>query len=80
MQDDLMEGLHENFAGTYPNNEGALRALSPLSEWEYSLADWCIDNGIEFDALDWNLEPLISRLAEVYDLIELKGRVHAFIK
>lgn len=65
IQDNVMEGFHENFAGTYPDDEAALRALSPLSEWESSLADWCIDNGIEFDALDWNLEPLISRLAEV---------------
>ncbi|WP_157583527.1 hypothetical protein [Plantibacter sp. H53] len=80
MQDDLMEGFHENFVGTYPDNEAALRALSPLTGWESSLADWCIHHGIEFDALNWNLDPLISRLAEVYDLIDLKGRVHAFIK
>ncbi len=80
MQNNLMESFHENFAGTYVDHETALRALSPLSEWESELVDWCIDHGIEFDALHWNLEPLTSRLAEIYDLIELKGRIHAFIK
>lgn len=80
MRDNVMEGFHENFAGTYLDYEAALRALSPLSEWESSLAEWCLDHGIEFDALKWNFEPLIARLAEVYDLIELKGRVHAFIR
>lgn len=80
MQDNVMERFHENFAGTYVDDEAALRALSPLSEWESDLAEWCLDHGIEFDALHWNLKPLISRLAEVYDLVELKGSIHAFIR
>lgn len=72
--------FHEAFAGTYENEEAALRALSPLEDWETSLADWCIDQGVEPEALDWNYEPLIGRLRDLYDLVEREGRIHAFIK
>ncbi len=78
--DDLMENFHEAFAGTYPNEEAALRALSPLEEWENNFADWCIDQGIDFDALEWNYEPLMARLRDIYDIVEQKGQLHAFIK
>lgn len=77
---DIMESFHEAFAGTYENEEAALRALSPLEDWETSLADWCIDHGVDFDALDWNYAPLMDRLRDLYDLVEQEGRIHAFIK
>lgn len=38
--DNLMESFHEAFAGTFISEEDALRALSPLEDWETSLADW----------------------------------------
>lgn len=76
----IMESFHEAFAGTYPDEEAALRALSPLEDWENSLADWCIDHGVEHEALDWNLTPLFERLADVYNLVEQGGRLHAFVK
>lgn len=78
--DDIMESFHEAFAGTYQSEESALRALSPLEDWENSLADWCIDHGVDFDALDWNFAPLMDRLRDLYDLVEQEGRIHAFIK
>lgn len=77
---DIMESFHEAFAGTYPSEEAALRALSPLEDWEKSLADWCIDNGLDFDTLEWNYAPLMERLRGIYDVVELKGALHAFIK
>lgn len=78
--DDIMESFHEAFAGTYPNEEAVLRALSPLEDWENSLADWCIDNGVELEALDWNYEPLMERLRGIYDVVEGKEVLHVFIK
>jgi hypothetical protein len=77
---DIMESFHEAFAGTYGSEEAALRALSPLEDWENSLADWCIDNGLDLDALEWNYAPLMERLRDVYDVIEKNGVLHAFIK
>lgn len=78
--DDIMESFHEAFAGTYPNEEAALRALSPLEDWENSLADWCIDHGVEPEALDWNYEPLMARLRDIYDVVEGKEVLHVFVK
>lgn len=78
--DDIMESFHEAFAGTFQTEEAALRALSPLEDWETSLADWCIDNGLEPEALDWNYEPLMARLRDVYDVVEGKEVLHVFNK
>ncbi len=78
--DDIMESFHEAFAGTYQSEEAALRALSPLEDWENSLADWCIDNGVEPEALDWNYEPLMARLRDIYDVVEGKEVLHVFVK
>ncbi|VXB67559.1 hypothetical protein [Frigoribacterium sp. 9N] len=80
LTDNLMESFHEAFAGTYAHEEAALRALSPLAEWESELADWCVDNGIEPEAVTWNLTPLMERLRGIYDLVEKEGRLHAFVK
>ncbi|WP_165314413.1 hypothetical protein [Agromyces protaetiae] len=78
--DDIMESFHEAFTGTYRNEEAVLRALSPLEDWENSLADWCIDNGVEPEALDWNYEPLMVRLRDIYDVVEGKEVLHVFVK
>jgi len=78
--DDIMESFHEAFAGTYGSEEAMLRALSPLEDWENSLADWCIDNGVEPEALDWNYEPLMARLRDIYDVVEGREVLHAFVK
>lgn len=78
--DNIMESFHEAFAGTYETEEEALRALSPLEEWETSLADWCINQGIDFEVLKWNYTPLMLRLRDIYDLVEQNGRIHAFVK
>lgn len=78
--DNIMESFHEAFAGTYSSDEHALRVLSPLEDWETSLADWCIDNGIESEALDWNYAPLMARLRDIYDIVEKEGVLHAFVR
>lgn len=78
--DDIMERFHEAFAGTYADEESALRSLSPLEDWENSLADWCIDQGVDFDALEWNYAPLMERLRDVYDVVKIGEAFHAFIK
>lgn len=78
--ENIMESFHEAFAGTYVSEEAALRALSPLEDWEASLADWCIDNGVDYEALEWNHEPLMNRLRDIYDVVEMKEVFHAFVK
>ncbi|TFD27338.1 hypothetical protein [Cryobacterium lyxosi] len=80
MSGNIMESFHEAFAGTYRNTEAALRALSPLEEWESDLAEWVIEQGVEHRALQWNLDPLVQRLRDVYDLVQWRGVFHAFIK
>lgn len=76
----IMESFHEAFAGTHRDKSAALRALSPLEEWETELTDWRLERGVDLEALEWNLAPLLERLREIYDLVEWKGKVHAFYK
>lgn len=76
--ENIGESFREAFAGTFESEEEALRALSPLEDWENSLADWCIDHGIDFETLEWNYAPLMERLRTIYDLVEEGGRIHAF--
>ncbi|WP_375383998.1 hypothetical protein [uncultured Microbacterium sp.] len=78
--DDLMESFHEAFAGAFNSEEDALRALSPLEDWETSLVDWCIDQGLEYDALDWNYAPLMARLRDIYDVVEREEVLYVFVK
>jgi hypothetical protein len=80
MSGDIMESFHETFAGSFHTEEDALRALSPLVEWEGSLADWQIDNAVDAESLEWNYAPLLERLREIYDLVQWKGYIHAFVK
>ena len=77
---DLMDSFHEAFAGSFHTEEEVLRALSPLGEWETSLADWQIDNAVDPGSLEWNYAPLLERLAEIYDLVQWKGAFLAFVK
>ena len=71
-------GPFDMIAVSFESEEEALRALSPLEDWENSLADWCIDHGLDFEALEWNYAPLMERLRTIYDLVEEGGRIHAF--
>lgn len=77
---DIMESFHEACAGTYRSEEAALRRLSPLEDWEASLADWCIEQGLEPEALEWNYAPLMERLRGIYDVVEGKEALHVFVK
>jgi len=78
--DNIMESFHEAFAGTYPTEEAALRQLSPLEDWETSLGEWCVDNGLEAEVLEWNYQPLMDRLRDLYDVVEGKEVLHVFVK
>lgn len=39
-----------------------------------------IDQGLEYDALEWKYEPLMARLRDIYDVVEREGVLHVFIK
>jgi hypothetical protein len=77
---ELMRRFHEAFAGSFVDEEEALRALSPLEDWELGLSDWCLTQGLSAEALTWNYEPLMVQLREVYDLVETGGALHAFFR
>lgn len=74
----LMESFQRTFVGAYQSEEEALRALSPLEDWETSLAEWCIDNGVDLESLEGQYAPLMERLRSVFDIVESDGVLYAF--
>lgn len=80
LSENLLESFEATFAGSFHSLDDALRALSPLEDWENDLADWQVNNGVDEDALEWNYQPLYRRLRDVYDLVEWKVALHAFNK
>lgn len=80
--DHLMEAFGDLYAGSFHEPEEALRALSPIGDWEDSLVEWQVDNGIDEAAMEWNwvTRVLLERLKDVYDVVERKGVMHVFNK
>ena len=76
----LMESFHDSFLGDFASVEDAVRALSPLEDWETELERWANENGLEFSAVRIDLEVVAAHFREVYDLVEVNGRHYAFVK
>jgi len=79
---DIMESFHQAYRGSYTDDEEALLELSPLNDWNNDLHDWCVGEGIEPEALEWNWNygVLMERLRDVYEVVELGGRIYVFEK
>lgn len=80
--EDIMTSFHEAYQGSYSDEEEVLLELSPLNDWNNGLHDWCVGEGIEAEAIEWEWDyaVLMHRLRDIYDVVELGGRLHVFIK
>ena len=76
---NVVESFHTVYMDSFPTVRDALYAVSDLTDWEREIIDFAADRGIA-DAVSIDLEVIEKRVREVYDLIELGGRVHVFAK
>lgn len=77
--DNLMEAFAENYVGFFDTIDDALRGLTSLSEWQSDLEAFGRERGIG-PALSIDLDVIENLTREIYDLVELGGRIHAFHK
>lgn len=77
---DLAERFQAKYAGSYEDMEAALRALGSLRAWTDDLEAWTTMHGTDHDSVMHNLKALSYRLSREYEIVELKGQIHAFIR
>lgn len=75
---NLLESYHETYVGSFRTIEEALRALTPLEEWETELATWATDHGLDSETVRINLDAIEATMRTMYDLVERNGLFHAF--
>jgi len=77
--DNLAEAFEEHFVADFDTIESALYALTELTEWETDLAAFGRERGIQ-SALSVDHDVVESLTREIFDLVDLKGRIYAFQK
>lgn len=74
---DLFE---QYFVGRFETEDDAIEGLSPIDEWETRLGEWTAELGLPADAVTIDRSVVSAQLREVYDIVELEGRIYAFTK
>jgi hypothetical protein len=75
---NLMESYHETYVGSFRTIEEALRALTPLADWETELATWAMDHGLDSETVRINLDAIEETMRGMHDLVQRNGLLHAF--
>ncbi len=79
---NIMESFESSFIGSYYSEEQVVRGLTPIEDWENSLGDWQVDNGVDDDAIEWswNYRALFERVTDICEVVLWNGAFHAFVK
>ena len=72
---DLFE---QHFVGRFETEDDAIEGLSPIDEWETRLGEWSAELGLPAEAVTIDRSIVSTQLREVYDIVELEGRIYAF--
>ncbi|GAB3124824.1 hypothetical protein [Glaciibacter psychrotolerans] len=75
---NLMESYHETYVGSFRTIEEALRALTPLADWEAELSSWATDHGLDSETVRINLDAVEEMMRTMHDVVERNGLLHAF--
>lgn len=74
---DLFE---QYFVGRFESEDDAIDGLTPIDEWETRLGEWTAELGLPADAVTLDRSVISAQLREVYDVVEMEGRIYAFIR
>lgn len=77
---NLLESYYETYVGSFRTIEEALRALTPLEDWEAELATWATDHGLDSETVRINLDAIEETMRTMHDVVERNGLLHAFNK
>jgi hypothetical protein len=76
---NLMESFEQTYCGTYLDIEDIVLNLTEISDWETELQHWAMERGIA-GAVYIDQAAIEEQTREVYDIVELEGRCHAFCR
>ncbi|MBX9719632.1 MAG: hypothetical protein K2X36_12450, partial [Microbacteriaceae bacterium] len=74
---DLFE---QYFVGRFESEDDAIDGLTPIDEWETRLGEWTAELGLPAEAVTLDRSVISAQLREVYDVVEMEGRIYAFIR
>jgi hypothetical protein len=74
---ELLRQFKELYVGSFEDATDALYGLSDLHEWNAELSEWAEARGLA-DMVAIDMEQMELRVRDIYDLVELKGRIYAF--
>lgn len=75
---NLLESYRETYVGSFRTIEEALRALTPLEEWEAELSTWATAHGLDAETVRMDLDAVEVTMRTMHDLVERNGLLHAF--
>jgi glutathione S-transferase len=64
---NLMESYRETYVGSFRTIEEALRALTPLEEWEAELATWAKAHGLDAETVRIDLDAIEKTMRTMHD-------------
>ena len=76
----LATSYTENHIGTFYRFEDAIDNLLEVDEWAKDITDYANERGFVIDGLTPDYDALTERAEDAYDLVEWKGKTHAFYK
>jgi len=77
---NVTDSFEQFFVGRFETEDDALEGLSPIQEWETSIGEWTAKQGLPAEAASIDRSVVSAQLREVYDIVELEGRIYAFNK
>jgi hypothetical protein len=76
---DLIETFHEFYVASYASMDDLLNDMTEVQEWEAAVDQLAQTHGIDgFISLDRSKVEHVAR--ETWDIVEIGGRLHAFLK
>lgn len=75
---EIAQRFQDGYAGAWVSVDALVFELIEALGWVKELDEFATREGIPEGAIEWNPEAFYDRVRDMYDLVELDHRVHAF--
>lgn len=78
--ENMADLFEQYFVGRFESENDAIDGLTPIDEWETRLGEWTAELGLPAEAVTLDRSVISAQLREVSDVVEMEGRIYAFIR